>query len=112
MTELSLQKLRLSLIVIAVGAGLLTLIQPWVIGTGSSALTLQSLEHWIASTPDSFTALHIHWLWIPRLIAFVTGDAFTALVVFRALIVAVSVYLFVLTARRLFDERRAWIAAA
>ncbi len=97
---------------IALVAGLLTLIPPSVIGTGSSALTLQSLEHWMMSAPDAFEALHVHWLWIPRVIAFITGDAFAALVIFRVIVVAFAVYFFLLTARRMFDERRAIIGAA
>jgi hypothetical protein len=97
---------------LALVAGLLTLIPPSVIGTGSSALTMQSLEHWMMSTPDTFEALHVHWLWIPRVIAFITGDAFAALVVFRVIIVALAVYFFLLTARRMFDERSAIIGAA
>ena len=75
---------------IAIVAGLLTLIPPFVIGTGTSALTLQSLEHWMHAAPDSFEALHIHWLWVPRVIALVTGDAFAALVIFRVIVVALS----------------------
>ncbi len=98
--------------IIALTAGLLTLIPPSVIGTGSSALALQSLEHWMRATPDTFEALHVHWLWVPRAIAFITGDAFAALVVFRVIVVALAVYFFLLTARRMFDERRALIGAA
>jgi len=97
---------------IAIAAGLLTLIPPFAIGTGSSALTLQSLEHWVSGGPDTFEALHIHWLWIPRVIAFITQDAFSALVVFRALVVGFSIFFFFKTALRLFDERRALIGAA
>lgn len=92
---------------IAIVAGLLTLIPPSVIGTGTSALALQSLEHWMRGTPDTFEALHVHWLWVPRVIAFLTGDAFAALVIFRVIVIALSVYFFLLTAERLFDERRA-----
>jgi hypothetical protein len=97
---------------IAIVAGLLTLIPPFAIGTGSSALTLQSLEHWMLGSPDTFEALHIHWLWIPRLIAFVTQDAFSALIIFRAVVVALSVFFFFKTALRLFDQRRAMIGSA
>ncbi len=97
------------LIAIALVAGLLTLLPPWLIGTGSSALTVQSLEHWMAGSPDSFEALHVHWLWIPRVIAFITGDAFSALIIFRVLVVGCAALLFALTARRLFDEKRAII---
>lgn len=97
---------------ISIVAGLLTLLPPWAIGTGSSALALQSLEHWMRSSPDSFEALHVHWLWIPRVIAFITCDAFSALVIFRVLVVACAVLVFSLTARRLFDERRALIGSA
>jgi hypothetical protein len=97
---------------IALLAGLLTLIPPSVIGTGSSALALQSLEHWMRGAPDTFEALHVHWLWIPRVIAFITGDAFAALVIFRVIVVALAVYFFLLTAQRMFDERRAIIGAA
>ncbi len=92
---------------LALVAGLLTLLPPSLIGTGSSALTLQSLEHWMHSAPDTFEALHVHWLWVPRIIAFIVGDAFAALVIFRAIVVALAVYFFLLTARRLFDERHA-----
>ncbi len=97
---------------IALVAGLLTLIPPSVIGMGPSALALQSLEHWMRATPDTFEALHIHWLWVPRVIAFLTGDAFAALVIFRVIIVVLAVYFFLLTARHMFDERRAIIGAA
>ncbi len=93
-------------------AGLLTLIPPSVIGMGSGALALQSLEHWVRGTPDTFEALHVHWLWVPRVIAFITGDAFAALAIFRVIVVALAVYFFLLTARRLFDERRAIIGAS
>lgn len=99
-------------LLIGLAAALFTLIPPYPIGTGTSALVVQSLEHWLLGTPDTFEALHVHWLWIPRVIAFLTGGAFSALVVFRALIFGTSIFLFVLTARRLFDERRAMIAAA
>ena len=97
---------------IAVAAGLLTLIPPAIIGMGSSALAVQSLEHWMHSTPDAFEALHVHWLWVPRVIALITGNAFAALVAFRAIVVALSVFLFLLTAQQLFDERRAMIGGA
>ncbi len=100
------------LIVIAVIAGLLTLIPPSIVGTGASALTLESLEHWMMSAPDSFEALHVHWLWVPRVIAFLTRDAFSALAIFRVLVVALSIWLFALTAQRMFDRRRAIFAAA
>lgn len=103
---------NIKLVAVSIAAGLLTLLPPWAIGSGSSALAFQSLEHWMRSTPDSFEALHIHWLWVPRVIAFVTGDAFSALVLFRILIVAAAILLFTLAARRLFDERRAMIGAA
>ncbi len=105
-------KFSLRLAAIAAGAGLLTLIPPALIGTGSSALAVQSLEHWMHSTPDAFEALHVHWLWAPRVIAFITGNAFSALVAFRAIVVALAVFLFMLTAQRLFDERRAMIGGA
>ncbi len=97
---------------IAVGAGLLTLIPPSVIGMGTSALALQSLEHWMRGTPDTFEALHVHWLLVPRVIAFITGDAFAALVVFRVIVVALAVYFFLLTAQRMFDTHRAILGAA
>jgi hypothetical protein len=83
-----------------------------MIGTGSSALALQSLEHWMRGTPDTFEALHVHWLWVPRVIAFITGDAFAALVVFRVIVIALAVYFFLLTAQRMLDTRRAILGAA
>ena len=97
---------------IALVAGFLTLIPPSVIGMGSSALALQSLEHWMRGAPDTFEALHVHWLWIPRVIAFITGDALAALVIFRMIVVGLAVYFFLLTAHHMFDERRAIIGAA
>jgi hypothetical protein len=105
-------KFSLWLPAIAVAAGLLTLIPPAIIGTGTSALAVQSLEHWMHSTPDTFEALHVHWLWAPRVIAFITGNAFAALVAFRAIVIALSVFLLLLTAQRLFDDRRAMIGGA
>lgn len=63
-------------------------------------------------TPDTFEALHVHWLWIPRVIAFITGDAFAALVVFRVIVIAFSVCFFFLTLQRLFDDQRAIIGGA
>ena len=95
------------IVAVAIFSGLLTLLPPFVIGTGSSALAVQSLEHWMLGTPDAFEALHVHWLWFPRLLAFITGDAFAALVIFRAIIFSLSVLFFMLTAHRLFDDRRA-----
>ncbi len=94
--ESSLSPLKSSLLPIgvAIGSSLLTLIPPSIIGTDSSALTLQSLEHWMHGTPDRFEALRIHWLWIPRVIAYLTGDAFAALVIFRAIIFGLTIYLF------------------
>ncbi len=100
------------LIGISLAAGLLSLLPPWVIGTGSSALALQSLEHWMRGMPDSFEALHVYWLWFPRILTFLTGDAFSALVVFRVLVVWSATLLFALTVRRLFDARRAMIGLA
>ncbi|HEY3873959.1 MAG TPA: glycosyltransferase family 39 protein [Candidatus Kapabacteria bacterium] len=115
MTILSLPEKRSSsalLLVIAVLSGMITCIPPAIIGTGTSALTLASLEHWRIGPPDAFTALHVYWFCVPRVIAFLTGDAFSALVIFRAIVVALSVWLFALTARRLFDTRRAIFASA
>ncbi len=106
------EKVSLRLPAIAVAAGLLTLIPPAIIGTGSSALAVQSLEHWMRGAPDKFEALHVYWLWAPRVIALVTRTAFSALVAFRAIMVALAVYLFMLTAQRLFDDRRAMIGGA
>jgi len=112
MTQTSPQKSHLPLIGIALAGALLSLIPPSIIGLGSSALTLQSLEHLMSSTPDSFEALHIHWLWVPRLIAYVTGDAFSALVIFRMIVVGLTVYLFEKTCIRFFDDRRAMFGCA
>lgn len=94
-----------------VGA-LLTLIPPSIVGTDSSALALQSIEHWMQGTPDRFEALHIHWLWLPRLIAYVTGDAFAALVIFRAVVFGLTIYLFAKVAARLGRGDRATTAFA
>jgi len=105
-------KFSFRLSAIAAGAGLLTLIPPAIIGMGSSGLAVQSMEHWMRGTPDAFEAPHVHWLWAPRVIAFITGNAFSALVAFRAIVVALAVFLFLLTAQRLFDERRAMIGGA
>ena len=100
------------LIGVSILAGLLTLIPPFLIGTGSSALALQSLEHWMTGAPDRFEALHVHWLWIPRVIVFIAGDAFAALVIFRVLIVGLTTYLFMKTAERFFAGRTAMIGGA
>ena len=94
-------------------AGLLSLIPSTIVDTGSSALLYQSLERWIAGSPDTFTVLHIHWMWIPRVLAFVTGgDVFAALLIFKALLVALTVFLFFQTALRTFDTTRAYWAVA
>ncbi|MDP4242788.1 MAG: hypothetical protein Q8921_08645 [Bacteroidota bacterium] len=85
---------------------LLTLIPPWIIGTDSSALTLQSIEHWMQGSPDRFEVLRIHWLWLPRLIAYVTGDAFAALVIFRAIIFGLTIFLFARVVERLNNGNR------
>jgi len=94
---------------ISIAAGLFTLIPPSIIGVSSSALAVQSIEHWMSGPADSYAALHIHWFWIPRLLAFLTGDAFSALVIFRALLVAFSSFFFLKTLDRLFDRTRAII---
>ncbi len=103
---------KYSVVILPVIAGLFSLVPPLSIGTSSGALAVQSLEHWMYGHPDTFEALHVHWLWIPRLFAIATQTAIGALLVFRAVLAAVSVLLVIQTARRLFDERRAAIAGA
>ena len=88
-------------------AGILSLIPPTIIGTGSSGLVYQSLYHWIQGSPDPFAVLHIHWLWIPRVLAFVTdGDAFAALLIFKAILIVLTIFLFFRIAVRTFDTTR------
>ncbi len=114
MTDRSLSGQRdlLSAIGLSLLAGLLTLISPSIVGTESSALALQSLQHWMTGAPDRFEALHVHWLWLPRVIAFITGDAFAALAIFRVILVGLTTYLFLRMAERHFDTKRAMIGAA
>jgi hypothetical protein len=107
------ERIRWTSLLLPLIAGLLSLVPPTVIGTGTSALLYQSLEHWARGQSTPFTALHAHWLWIPYAIAFVTGgNIFAALLIFKALLVAGSVWLFFQTARRTLSTERAYWAAA
>ncbi|HWF44092.1 MAG TPA: glycosyltransferase family 39 protein [Candidatus Kapabacteria bacterium] len=100
-------------LVLPLVAGLLSLVPPTIVGTGTSALLYQSLEHWTRGQPGAFTALHAHWLWIPYAITFATGgNVFAALLIFKALLVAGSVWLFFQTARRTLSTEHAYWAAA
>lgn len=85
----------------------MSLLPPWLIGTGESALTAQAIQHWIHGAPDRFVWLHAHWLWMPYVIALMTQKPLMALTIFRAIMIGFTACCFAKTIERIGHGDRA-----
>jgi hypothetical protein len=99
-------KKNLSLLLGLVAAAI-SLLPPWIIGTGDSALTVQAIQHWSHGAPNRYVWLHAHWLWMPYAIALITQKPMMALMIFRAILLGFTACFFAKTIERVGRGDRA-----